>query len=521
MNRFRFALPPSPLALLLVASFPIFIVLATANGAGYRYGVSDEAAYVPAVMLAENPAAFPHDAPLIRTQGQFFVVDEILAAIGRSTGASIESRFFAAYLVAMAVVWAGVLLIGSTLYGGSEKSAPRLDGFASRLGAWWLTVALAAAVTLRHHIPRTSANSLEPYFHPRLLAFGIGAIAIAAFLRRRDARAVGLVALVAICHVTTALWFAILIGTALMVIDRRWRIAGLTAFPITVTVLAWAAAAGSLRALTSTMDSTWIEALDSRNFIFANEWPIWAWTANLGLLAGLWLSHAVRVRRGTATERDAGLVWGATALVALFLVTLPLVAAHVAFAVQLQISRVFWVIDFLVVIYLIAAAGESLRRPQALTLAMVVLAVSTARGTYIMQSEHAERPLFQVSLPSSPWTDAMQWIAHRPTAVHVLAAPDHAFKYGSSVRIAGCRDVLLENDKDSAVAMYSRDIAERVVERRRALADFTSLTATAARALAVRYDLDYLVTEATLPLPEAYRNSRFRIYALKPAVPSS
>jgi hypothetical protein len=235
LNRFRFPLPASHLPLLLFVCFPIFIVLATANGAGYRFGVSDEAAYVPAVMLAENPAAFPHDAPLIRTQGQFFVVDEILAAIGRSTGASMESRFFAAYLVAMAAVWAGVLLIGSTLYRRPEMSASQRAG-------WWLTVALAAAVTLRHHIPRTSANSLEPYFHPRLLAFGIGAIAMAAFLRRRDAQAVGLVALAAICHVTTALWFAILIGTALIVIDARWRIAGLTASAIILTVLAWAAA---------------------------------------------------------------------------------------------------------------------------------------------------------------------------------------------------------------------------------------------------------------------------------------
>jgi hypothetical protein len=69
--------------------------------------------------------------------------------------------------------------------------------------------------------------------------------------------------------------------------------------------------------------------------------------------------------------------------------------------------------------------------------------------------------------------------------------------------------------------MYSRAIAQRVVERRAALADFPALTAPAARALAERYDLNYLVTEATLPLPEAYRNSQFRIYALKPAGPSS
>jgi hypothetical protein len=131
---------------------------------------------------------------------------------------------------------------------------------------------------------------------------------------------------------------------------------------------------------------------------------------------------------------------------------------------------VFWVVDFLAALYVIAAAGESLRRTSMVTLAVVLLTASVARATYIMWSEHAERRLFQVSLVSSPWMDAMHWIAGQPLNVHVVAAPDHAFKYGVSVRVAACRDVLLEDDKDSAVAMYSRPIAERVVERRKALA---------------------------------------------------
>jgi len=475
-------------------------------------------------MLAENPAAFPRDAPLIRTQGQFFVVDEVLAGIGRATGASLELRFFAAYLVAMAAVWTGVLLIGSSLFrtksatSGADFSGPRSGPF---LTGWWLTVALAAAVTLRHHIPRTSTNSLEPYFHPRLLAFGFGIIAVAAFLRHRNAIAVALVGLAAICHGTTAFWFAVVIGTGLMIVDRRWRLPGVLGGAAALAILVWAAVAGPLRVAAAAMDPLWIDALGGRNFIFANEWPLWAWIANLGLLGALWLAHRVRVRRGTATVRDTGLVWGATTLVALFLATLPLVSAHVALAVQFQFSRVFWVVDFLAALYLIAAAGESMRRTQAVTLAVVLLTASAARATYIMWSEHAERRLFQVSLGSSPWMDAMHWIADQPLDVHVAAAADHAFKYGVSVRVAACRDVLLEDDKDSAVAMYSRTIAARVVERRKALADFSTLTAESARTLATRYGVDYLVTEAALPLREVYRNTQFRIYALKPAGPVS
>jgi len=504
------------LAAAVLAGFLAFLVLATANGAGYRYGVSDGAAYVPAVMLAENRSAFPRDAPLIRTQGQFFIVDEVLAAIGRMTGASIESRFFAAYIVAIAAVWAGVLLVGSSLYGRDRGPT----GSPTHLTGWWLTVALAAVVTLRHHIPRTSTTSLEPYFHPRLLAFGFGIMAVAAFLRHRNAIAITLVGLAAICHGTTAFWVAVLIGTAIMVVDRRWRLPGILGSVAVLAILVWATAAGPLRIAALRMDPIWIDALGGRNFIFANEWPLWAWMANLGLLGALWLAHGVRIRRGTATDRDVGLVWGTTALVALFLVTLPLVTAHVALAVQFQFSRVFWVVDFLAALYVVAAAGESLRRTPLITLAVVLLTVSAARATYIMWSEHAERRLFAVSLVSSPWMDAMHWIAAQPLNVHVVAAPDHAFKYGVSVRVAACRDVLLEDDKDSAVAMYSRPIAQRIVERRKALADFSSLTAASALELATRFGVDYLVTEAALPLREVYRNTQFRIYALKPAGPA-
>jgi hypothetical protein len=154
-------------------------------------------------------------------------------------------------------------------------------------------------------------------------------------------------------------------------------------------------------------------------------------------------------------------------------------------------------------------------------LATVLLLTSIGRGTYIIQREHAERSLFQLSLPDSSWTDAMRWIARQPIDVHVLADPGHSWKYGSSVRVAAERDVLLEDVKDSAIAMYNRDLAVRVVERRRALGDFPALTAEGARALAARYDLNFLVTEATLDLPEVYRNAQFRIYALKPAGPAS
>jgi hypothetical protein len=57
-------------------------------------------------------------------------------------------------------------------------------------------------------------------------------------------------------------------------------------------------------------------------------------------------------------------------------------------------------------------------------------------------------------------------------------------------------------------------VAHRVVERAAALGDFTTMTPDGARALAAKYDLNYLVTEQRLDLPTAYENSQFRIYAL-------
>jgi len=481
-----------------LAGLVAFVLLVTANGAGYRYGVSDEAAYVPAVMLAENPAAFPHDAALLKTQGQFFIFDETMGALARVTGASVESMFLWAYLLATAAVWLGVVMIGGQLYPSA-----------------WLTLALGAVVTLRHHIPRTSINSLEPYFQSRVLALGIGMVAMAMFLNRRHLAAVILIALAAPLHPTTALWFAVLLGTALFVVDPRWRIPAYIAVALALIVLAWAMVAATR------MDPPWIEALAGRDFIFPNDWPVWAWAANLGLLAALWVAHLVRRRRGTASGHDAALVWGATALVAVFLVTLPAVAAHVALAVQFQFSRVFWLVDLLLAMYGIAAIGERLRGRDLRALAFVLVAIATARGVYIMTREHPERQLFQLSVVDSPWLDAMRWLGRQRIDIDVLADPGHAFKYGVSVRVAAGRDVLLEDDKDSAIALYSRAIAERVVDRRRALQDFPSLTAAQARTLAERYDLDYLVTEAALPLPEVYRNSQFRIYALKRGGPES
>jgi hypothetical protein len=425
--------------------------------------------------------------------------DEVIAAVVRSSGLPLDVLFFSAYLLSLALIWLALVLIGRSTY-----RTP------------WLTVALAAAFTLRHRIPRTSANSFEPYFHPRMLAFGLGALAIAAVLRRRSWTAVALVGISAVIHVTTAMWFAILIGVALAVVDARLRRLALFGAAVAAALVAWALVSGPLAASFTRMDPVWLEAVASKDSLLASQWPAWAWAANLGLLVVLWWAHRQRQAHGLATAQEAGIVWGATALVAVFLITFPAVVARFALPVQLQIPRVFWLVDVVALVY---AIGAIRRQRVAIAVASLLIAVSAGRGVYIMTVEHPERALFAVHLPATPWERAMAWVKQQPGDIHLLADPGHAWRYGTSIRVSAERDVLLEDVKDSAVAIYSRQVAVRYLERLRAIGDFNELTADKARQLAGEYGLDYVVTEADLELPVSYRNQQFRIYALRDGAP--
>lgn len=472
----------------------LFVLIATANGAGYRYGTSDQAFYIPAVVRALQPEAFPRDAALIDSQARLLLADNVLAGIVRTTGVPLERLFLSAYLLSLLGIGAALVLIAARLYSSA-----------------WLTVALAAAFTLRHQISRTSVNSFEPYFHPRMLAFACGALAVAALLRRRFWLAIALVGVSAAVHVTTALWFAVLIGVALCCLDRRFRRPAAGAVIAAVVVLAWASATGRLRDAFVVMDPTWLAAVASKDSLFASGWPAWAWIANLALIGIAWAAHLARRRQGVASIDERAVLCGATALVVIFLATFPLVLARISLPVQLQLSRVFWLVEFVALVYVVGLVRS---RRAAKALAVALVAVAIARGVYVMTIEHPERPLFAVGLPATEWHGAMGWLKTQSSQAHVLADPGHAWKYGTSVRASAERDVFLEEVKDSAVAIYSRDVARRVAERSAAAADFDQISAEVARDLARRYDLDYLVTEADLQLPVVFRNNRFKVYSL-------
>jgi len=206
-------------------------------------------------------------------------------------------------------------------------------------------------------------------------------------------------------------------------------------------------------------------------------------------------------------------------LMAGFIVSVPLTAGHVALAVQAQVTRVLWVLDSIACAYaawwLLDDAGGRRSTFRGLTVAVVV-AVAAARGYYVLVLD-AERPLVARTLPADDWTAAMTFLRTRPVTTLVLADPEHAWMYGSSVRVAASRDTVLEQIKDSAMAIYDRPMAMRIGERAQALQGFGNFTEAQFVAAGAHYDADVLVTENNrrLSLPVLYENARFVLYSLR------
>ncbi|HZB43724.1 MAG TPA: hypothetical protein VE360_00700, partial [Pyrinomonadaceae bacterium] len=139
--------------------------------------------------------------------------------------------------------------------------------------------------------------------------------------------------------------------------------------------------------------------------------------------------------------------------------SLPFSAARVALAVQLQAGRVFWPLDVLATLYLVwwlaegtGPAPQRSRRPT--IVASLLLAASLARGAYTSLIQFPDRRLFAVDVQHDDWRNAMAFARTTDPRSGWLADPIHAAKYGSSLRAAGHRDVLLEALKDRAIAMY-------------------------------------------------------------------
>lgn len=477
---------------LIAAGACAFALAATANSGGYRYGASDQAFYIPAVRQAMDGTLFPRDGWLLAAQGRVILWDGLAATVASVSNLPLPWVFFIFYLGGLAALYAGGLLIARAV--GMSR---------------WAAVAFIALLTLRHRIAKTGVNTLEGYLHPRMIAFALGLMAVAAFLRRRPAWAAA--ALVAACalHPTTGVWFGMMLGAAAFVAWPRWRgpLGAIAVIGAAATV--WAIAAGPLTARAVVMDAPWLAAIEGKDYLFPHEWPAYAWLFNFLPVA---IVAFALLRMRDLPQELRGLLAGALVLAAFFLLTLPFVAMRYALAVQMQIPRVFWLVE--AVAFIVIAKSLSARwalAPKAAALFLVLLSV--VRGASVVIGEKDGR-LMSVDLPAGDWTNAMLWLRAQPAGVHVLADPDHAWMYGSSVRVAAERDVFHEDIKDAALAMYDRDVAMRVVERRALAGGLGDKGVDELRALAARYQLDYLVSDQQLSLPVAYENATFRIYRL-------
>ncbi|MFI5177942.1 MAG: hypothetical protein ACHQO8_05250 [Vicinamibacterales bacterium] len=484
----------------LAASAIAFGLVATANSGGYRFGISDQAYYEPAVAKLVDPALFPRDSALLDVQSKFLGSVHLLAGVARAAGAGLPSVFAATYVVTLAGLFAASVV------------------FARRLGlSWWAVAGFLVLLTLRHRIAKTGANSLEGYMHPRMLAFVCGIAASAACLRGRLAWTAVWTTLAAVMHPTTALWFAVAVSAAVFVSRPAWRRPLALVAAIGLALAIWLLVTGPLAGRVRIMDGDWLAVLADKDYLFPSAWPAYAWLLNLAYPAVIALVYRQRRRTGAASSGEGALVAGFLTLVAVFLVSVPLTMARVALAVQLQIDRVFWLTDFLTMAYLAWWLID--RRPGARARAAIVAGLAVlalARGAYILRVE-ADRRLVQVDLPETTWVQALTWLRTQPASWQVLADPGHAWKYGLSVRVGAHRDTWLEMGKDSSMAMYDHDVALRVRERTAELGDFETIAPAALRSLAARFHLDVLVDRRarSLDLPVLYQNADFVVYDLR------
>lgn len=476
------------------AGAALFVILATANSGGYRYGVSDQAFHVPAMAHYVDATLFPRDAVLLEAQSSRTVAYHLFAAFPR-TPADLPAVFGGLYLAGLIG-----LVIAAWFYN-------RALG-----GSAWAAAATLGLLTFRHRIAKTGANSLEGYFNPRMLAFAIGIAALACVLRRRLWTALVLAMAAGLAHPTTGLWLVAVVGVAMLTaLNRRaiWALAGVAGTAIFV----WLAFAG-IR-----MDQTWRSVLLEKDYLFSLEWPVYAWALNLLYLPLLAVIYRRRRALNVLAPGEPLLLAGLGALVALFLLSLPLTALNVALAVQLQINRIFWLLDAALFLYLgwwlmddlALGRGRAWRAP---VMATIVL-LSLVRGFYVLVIE-TKRPLVQTSLPAGDWTDALNWLRQQPANWQVLTDPSHA-KFGVSVRVGALRDTVLEQSKDAGLAIYERDIALRVAERRQALAGFESFGDDQIRTAARRFGADVALVERAqqLSFPVLYQNQRFVVYDLR------
>ena len=141
-----------------------------------------------------------------------------------------ETCFAAGYVLSLVILYAALWRLGHLL-------------FRSPLATW----ALIAAETLRHRITKTGVNTLEGYFHPRMLVFAVGVWSITAYLRGRPWLALGAVLLAGLLHPTTAAFFVLFLVVAIWTTEPYARRAIGALVTLGLIAVSWLLLAGPMR----------------------------------------------------------------------------------------------------------------------------------------------------------------------------------------------------------------------------------------------------------------------------------
>ncbi|HET9371757.1 MAG TPA: hypothetical protein VFO19_15960, partial [Vicinamibacterales bacterium] len=325
--------------------------------------------------------------------------------------------------------------------------------------------------------------------------------------------------LAAAIHPTTALWFAMAWAVALWVLHPRSRRALILAAAAAAALAVWLLTSGPLAGRLVVMDRAWLDVLGDKDYLFPADWPSYAWLLNLLYPIIIAAAYVARRRAGIVTDGERALTWGLLTLAIVFLISVPLTMMHLALAVQLQVPRVFWLLDFAAMAAIAWALMQWRTLPRAAAVGVVALlvAASIGRSAYVLTRSGADVRLFTPSLPATPWVDVLSWLRTQPIGIHVLADPEHGWKHGISVRVGARRDTLIEFTKDASIGMYDRNVAMRVADRAAATSGYEGFDDARLRSLAERYDLDVAIVRADRPtsLPVLYRNTAFAVVDLR------
>jgi hypothetical protein len=428
--------------------------------------------------------------------------DDMLGALARAAGGDLPTLFGLLHLLTLIALFAASLSLSNALGCGQ-----------------WTTAAFLLLLTLRHRIAETGANSLEGYMHPRMLAFALGVASFAQIGRRRWSMAIVWSAIAIAVHTTTGLWFGVVTIVALLVAARA-RLSAVIGIVALAAAGLWAITVGPLAGRLVTMDREWLQVFGTRDYLFPAEWPVYAWFLNLGYVGVLLALYKRRRDLRVAAPGEGALLAGLTALVGCFLVSVPLTEMRVALAVQLQVNRIFWLLDVLVALYLAwwvtADPRWSVGRRRSLAAVAIIGSLALGRGTYVLAVD-LRRPLVTWRLPASTWTETLEWLRNQPANLYVLADPQHAARFGTGVRVGAAKDTLLEAGKDPILGLYDRRLAMSVAERMIALEHFGDFHADDIRALRRRFGVDVFIAhrDTTFDFPILHRNADFVVYDLR------